>query len=282
MRQLWHDIKTHRLAAALFLVFWLAIWVLPWPGRGIGILGWPYNLALYLHLLMAFVAGALAGWWRNTTAGKLTGGMLAGLLFCVIDEAIFMALQSLPALGRPQLVPEWIWSGFWRVALAEGLIRAVIGIVLGMVGGIISALLAAALRRVRGGGVPAAPPGVSYDSGLPVSVPPPGQPLWRRILGWPSTRLGWWSVALAATAVPLFFANVIETNLGIPVPIVGPAVGVIAGITGLVAMLARRDRSLLVIIALLVSLPCLFWSLIVIGYALLAPEEALRFLGRII
>jgi len=46
-------------------------------------------------------------------------------------------------------------------ALVMGLILAVIGIVLGMVGGLISALLAAALRRVRGGGGPAAPPAVS-------------------------------------------------------------------------------------------------------------------------
>jgi len=43
---------------------------------------------------------------------------------------------------------------------------------------------------------------------LPASVPPsvqaplPGRPLWRRILAWPSTRSGWWSVRLAGA----FFA----------------------------------------------------------------------------
>ncbi|MBI2976565.1 MAG: hypothetical protein HYY33_06400, partial [Chloroflexi bacterium] len=33
------------------------------------------------------------------------------------------------------------------------------------------------------------------------------QPLRRRILGWPGTRLGWWSVGLAATFVVLFIIN---------------------------------------------------------------------------
>ena len=78
MRQLWHDIKTHRLDAALFPVFWLAIWgitVATWSG---GIT----TLAPRLHLLMPFVAGALAAWWRNTSAGNITGRMLAGRLFC--------------------------------------------------------------------------------------------------------------------------------------------------------------------------------------------------------
>jgi small-conductance mechanosensitive channel len=150
MRQLGHDIKTHRLAAALFLVFWLAIW-------GFTVATWTTGmnpLAVRLHLLMPFVAGALAGWWRNTTAGNITGGMLAGLLFCVINWAIYVVFDRPGHAGTPS-------EGFWGMALLFGLLYAGIGIVLGMVGGIISALLAAALHRVRGGGGPAAPPGVS-------------------------------------------------------------------------------------------------------------------------
>jgi len=150
MRQLWHDIKTHRLAAALFLVFWLAIWgftVATWTGG-------TNPLPFRLHVLMSFVAGALAGWWRNTTARRITGGMLAGLLFCVINWAIYVVFDTPRHAGTPS-------EGFWGMALLFGILNAGIGIVLGMVGGIISALLAAALHRVRGGGAPAAPPGVS-------------------------------------------------------------------------------------------------------------------------
>ena len=143
MRQLWHDIQTHRLAAALFLVFWLATWGITWATWQASM----SSLALGLHLLLPFVAGALVGWWRNTTAGSIGGGMLAGLLLCVINWAIMLVFE----IGSAMPLDE----EFIMEALVMGLIYAVIGIVLGMVGGLISALL------VRGGGGPAAPPGVS-------------------------------------------------------------------------------------------------------------------------
>ena len=119
-------------------------------------------MVIGLHLLLLFVAGALVGWWRNTTAGSIGGGMLAGLLYYVINLAIFFVFDEiLRWTGRAQPDPELTASHPWWEALIMFLIFAVIGIVLGMVGGLISALLAAALRRVRGGGGPAAPPGVS-------------------------------------------------------------------------------------------------------------------------
>lgn len=161
-----HDIKSLRLAAALFLVFWLAIVGITlatsaMPGGGA-------DPVWGLHLLMPFVAGAFVVWWRNrnTIADRITGGMLAGLLFSVIDFAIEIMAQALPQLGKPQpfshLTMRWMtWSEFWGDALFLGLAYAVMGIVLGMVGGLNSPLLAAALRGVRGGGGPAAPPGVS-------------------------------------------------------------------------------------------------------------------------
>ena len=145
LRQLWHDIKTHRLATALFLVFWLAIWgiiVSPWDS------GIPF-LGLYLHLLLALVAGALVGWWRNrsTIADSITGGMLAGLLVCVINGVIEVVLQTLPVLGTAQPNPDTTWLEYGVEALGMGLAYAVIGIAFGMVGGLLGALLAAALRR---------------------------------------------------------------------------------------------------------------------------------------
>ena len=157
MRQLWHDIQTHRLAAALVLVCWLAIWGITWATWQDGM----HPLVFGLHVLLLFVAGALVGWWRNTTAGSIGGGMLAGLLLCVINLGImFVFDEILRWPGRPQPGPEATTMSLWE-DLFFGLILAVIGSVLGMVGGLIGALLAAARRRVRGGGGPAAPPGVS-------------------------------------------------------------------------------------------------------------------------
>jgi len=84
----------------------------------------------------------------------------------VIDIAIEIMAQALPQLGKPQIFSHlpmsWMtWSEFWGDALFLGLAYAVMGIVLGLVGGLNSPLLAAALRGVRGGGGPAAPPVVS-------------------------------------------------------------------------------------------------------------------------
>ena len=81
--------------------------------------------------------------------------MLAGLLLCVINLAIMLVFDEILGWPGSQHDPETTMS-LWE-DLFFCLIIAVIGSVLGMVGG----LLAAALRRVRGGGGPAAPPGVS-------------------------------------------------------------------------------------------------------------------------
>lgn len=95
------------------------------------------------------------------------------------------------------------------------------------------------------------------DSGLPVSAPPPSQPLWRPILGWPSTRLGWWSIGLAATFAVLFIINptvFIPSTVEVPwrqvvLPFYGFAMlscGLAAGIVGLIAVIRRHERSWLV------------------------------------
>jgi hypothetical protein len=48
---------------------------------------------------------------------------------------------------------------------------------------------------------------MNADPGLAAGAPPPGQKGRRRTLRRPGTRLGWWSVALAATFVVFFAIN---------------------------------------------------------------------------
>ena len=114
---------------------------------------------------------------------------------------------------------------------------------------------------------------MNTDSGLPASAPPPGQPLWRRIFGWPSTRLGWWSVALTATFVVLMIINN-TVFMRLPedvtwretiLPFYGffmMLCGFAAGIVGLIAVIRRHERSLLVWLTIL---PGLFVLVFVLG-----------------
>jgi hypothetical protein len=101
----------------------------------------------------------------------------------------------------------------------------------------------------------------------------------RRILGWPGTRLGWWSVGLAATFVVLFTINFtvfMPSTVEAPwrqviLPFYGIATmlcGLAAGVVGLIAVMRRRERSLLVWLTLL---PGLFVLVFVLG-EFLAPH----------
>ena len=110
------------------------------------------------------------------------------------------------------------------------------------------------------------------DSGLPVSAPPSGQPSRRRILRWPSTRLGWWSVGLAVAFVILMTINS-AVFMRLPeditwrvtvLPFYGIFMllcGLAAGIVGLIAVIRRHERSWLVWLAILPGLFALVFML---------------------
>lgn len=114
-------------------------------------------------------------------------------------------------------------------------------------------------------------------AGIPANTSLPVQQAFRRR---PGTKLGWWSVGLAATFVLLFINNV--TLFGfMPSPVEGSwrqsllpiyaifmlVCGLAAGIAGLVALVSRHERSWLVWLALL---PGLLVALMILG-ELLAP-----------
>jgi hypothetical protein len=104
-------------------------------------------------------------------------------------------------------------------------------------------------------------------TGYPESVPPPAKPLWRCIFGWPSTRLGWWSVGLAVGFIVLFgvFQTLVASgqrggetffsNPWLALSILPAAVSAIAGgVAAAGAILWRRERSLFSIVALFLGI----------------------------
>ncbi len=108
-----------------------------------------------------------------------------------------------------------------------------------------------------------------------------GRSLWRRIIRWPSTRLGWWSVGLAATYVVLFIINstvFMPSIVEVPwrqtvLPFYGIFMmlcGFAAGIVGLIAVIWRHERSWLVWLTIL---PGLFVLVFVLG-VFLVPSPA--------
>jgi len=113
------------------------------------------------------------------------------------------------------------------------------------------------------------------DLGQPVDVPPPGQPLTRRILVWPDTGLGWWAVAIAAVAVASFVGfPLITMAYRTAYPIVDtwvmPAAMTVlidaAAILSVLAVWRARERSVLSILTLVLSvLAAVFTTVMVVG-----------------
>jgi hypothetical protein len=101
----------------------------------------------------------------------------------------------------------------------------------------------------------------------PVQDPMLRRPLWRRILGPPRTRAGWWSVALAGAFVVFFVlfqalvaagqrgGDTFFSNPSLALTILTAGAAAIAGgVTAGVAIEAKGERSLLVIVVLLLGL----------------------------
>jgi hypothetical protein len=89
MRRTWNEIKNHRRASGLFLLYWLIV-------LGLHVFRWnaPLNTqdivppVLGLHLLLPLIAGATVCWWRRSKPRSIMDGMLAGAAALVIDTPL--------------------------------------------------------------------------------------------------------------------------------------------------------------------------------------------------
>ena len=164
MRRLWHDIRTHQLAAVLFGLFWLTtaiIIVVVWPQ------GLPDPGGWLPLVVMALCAGALVAWWRNAEVEALGVSAVAGALI----GALHLGIQDVA-----YTVERWLANSPAVVVAVEPsadeepgwLFIAVLIIIIGVIGGLLGALgwgmalvLMRAVRWLRGRGEPAAPTGVA-------------------------------------------------------------------------------------------------------------------------
>ena len=145
MKKLWQDIKAHKRATILFLVYWLATLVvvpLTWDG------GIPYPVVLLL-LTVPLIAGILVGFWRSSTpehtvrfGDKIGGGMLAGLLSTEITLLVVKGGVIDEVIGWMR---GWEFFGKWAEMVVFVIIAGVFGIILGFVG----AVLASIMERFR-------------------------------------------------------------------------------------------------------------------------------------
>ena len=148
MRRLWHDAKAHKLAAALFLMYWLMTLV-------IDFVTWFYGMpgeVVILFLTTPLIAGALVGWWRTSTperpvrlrdrimGGMLVGGLVAGSTWLlmrggVVNEAIGWMRGHGSRWG--EMIVLWIGS-------------VVLGVFLGLIGSVVAIILDRARREGQG------------------------------------------------------------------------------------------------------------------------------------
>ena len=149
MRKLWRCIQTHKRAAVLFLVYWLAtlaVTVITWnEGIPLPVVGLLFTTPL--------IAGALVGRWRTATperaacsGNRIRGGMLAGALSGGITILVTPG-------GVGAGVINWIQEGQihdWSEGLGFLILFAVVGALLGLAG----AVLATILDRFRRHGRP--------------------------------------------------------------------------------------------------------------------------------
>ena len=122
----------------------------------------------------------------------------------------------------------------------------------------------------------------SQSSHGPVSVTPP--PLWSRVLGWPRASLGRWSLGLLAGFIVLMFLFLAMISLygggnevrrlsmqaggkffSLPwmgLTLLAAALSAVAGgVAALLAIVRKGERSILMVVPILVGSFVLFWAI---------------------
>jgi hypothetical protein len=101
------------------------------------------------------------------------------------------------------------------------------------------------------------------------------RPLWRRIVGLPSTRFGWWSISLALAFLVLFPLWLFYSSYLRPIPrptffsdpfhafllVSAAAAAITGGIVGVLALVAKRERSFTVLLSVLLGAFVLYWTI---------------------
>lgn len=161
MRQLWNDVRAHRLMVALFAVCWVSIWV-------ISAMMQP-EAAGIRQFLLVFVASVVVGWWHMPTTatsvqahvdGSIKHGFLVAVLVMEVNLVIIWVADTLSAsaLDATTTAPWWgAVLGVLAFFLGFGIMTGAAGAIGGLLGG---GLAYAVHRWYRRGG-PAAPTGVS-------------------------------------------------------------------------------------------------------------------------
>jgi len=106
---------------------------------------------------------------------------------------------------------------------------------------------------------------------VPSRLPPP--PLWRKIIDFPSTRWGWWSIGLEIAFLVILAirftliasgqegGRTFFSNPSLAFSLLAAVVAAVAGgVIAFGAMIWKGERSLLVLIALLLGLYVLFFA----------------------
>jgi|ERR1035441_699208 hypothetical protein len=132
MRDLWQDIRAHKLAAIIYFFFWIGILVAE-------VITFDRNVAtpvIPLLFIIPLLAGGMVGWWRKATPERaartgnwLWGGTLAGVLS---SEITFIVMEG----GAADELIGWMQGRrFQGVEVLEFLIfTGIVGALLGLCG----------------------------------------------------------------------------------------------------------------------------------------------------
>ncbi len=138
MRRLWRDFQAHKWAAALLLVYWLAVSFVTWY-HGIS------DPVLALLLSTSLIAGFLVGRWRAPTPehtahsrNRIGGGVLAGVLSAEITLLVMKGGVIHEVIGWMR---GWQFFGQWGEVLGFTIAAGILGAVLGLAGAIIAVIL---------------------------------------------------------------------------------------------------------------------------------------------